>query len=78
VKKNRKETLTFNKAVDLLLHRSDTRMMIMHSADGDHFYIVPGGLVDPSTAQKILKQPDIIELDDGLFPGNPQSWRLQH
>jgi hypothetical protein len=69
--------LTLNKALDLLLHRKDARMMLMHSTDGDHFYIVPGGRVDRTAAQKILKRPDIMEFDDGLFPGNPQSWRLQ-
>lgn len=69
--------LTLKKALDLLLHRKDARMMIMHAADGDHFYIVPGGRVDPAAAQKILKRSDIMEFDDGLFPGNPQSWRLQ-
>jgi len=42
VKKDRKEVLTFTKAVELL-HRTGTRMMIMHASDGDHFYIVPGG-----------------------------------
>lgn len=74
MKRDRREALTFNKAVDLL-HRKDTRMMIMHTNDGDHFYIVPGGVVVRGTAQKILQRPDIIEFDDGLFPGNPQSWK---
>jgi hypothetical protein len=74
----RDKEMSMNRAVDLLLHRNDTRMMVMHSSDGDHFYIVPGGRVDRTAAQKILKRPDIIEFDDGLFPGNPQSWRLQH
>ncbi len=76
--KRDKECLSMNKALDLLLHRKDTRMMVMHSSDGDHFYIVPGGRVDRTAAQKILKRADIMEFDDGLFPGNPQSWRLQH
>lgn len=75
MKKDRKEALTFNKAVDLL-HRTGTRMMIMHGTDGDHYYVVPGGVVDRSAAQKILQRPDIIEFDDGLFPGNPQSWKM--
>lgn len=75
MKKDRNECLTFNKAVDLL-HRTGTRMMVMRANDGDHFYIVPGGRVDPRAAQKILLRPDIIEFDDGLFPGNPQSWKM--
>lgn len=75
MKRDRKEALTFNKAVELL-HRVGTRMMIMHANDGDHFYIIPGGVVDRGAAQKILQRPDIIEFDDGLFPGNPQSWKM--
>jgi hypothetical protein len=76
--KNDKQCLSLNKALDLLLHKNGTRMMVMRSTDGDHYYIVPGGRVDRTAAQKILKRPDIMEFDDGLFPGNPQSWRLQH
>lgn len=75
MKKERNECLRFTKAVDLL-HRTGTRMMIMHASDGDHFYIVPGGRVNRDDAQKILQRPDIQEFDDGLFPGNPQSWRI--
>lgn len=70
------DCLRFNAAVDLL-HRKDTRLMIMHCSDGDHFYVVPGGRVNRDDAQKILLRPDIIEFDDGLFPGNPQSWRME-
>lgn len=67
--------LRLNKAVDLL-HRTGARMMLMHASDGDHFYIIPGGRVDRADAQKILSRPDVIKFDDGLFPNNPQSWRL--
>lgn len=76
MKKDRNECLTLNRAVNLL-ERNGVRMMIMHASDGDHFYIVPGGRVDRGAAQKILQRPDIVEFDDGLFPGNPQSWRMQ-
>ena len=75
MKKNGNECLSLNKAIDLL-HRTGTRMMIMHASDGDHFYVVPGGRVDRTAAQKILQRPDIQEFDDGLFPGNPQSWKM--
>jgi len=69
------ECLRLTKAVEML-HRVGARMMIMHASDGDHFYVVPGGRVNRDDAQKILKRPDIIEFDDGLFPGNPQSWKI--
>jgi MOSC domain-containing protein YiiM len=75
MKTQRNECLRLNKAVDLL-HRPGTRMMIMHAGDGDHFYVVPGGRVNRDDAHEILKRPDIIEFDDGLFPGNPQSWKI--
>lgn len=73
--KTTNQCLRFSKALDLL-HRTDTRLMLMHTSDGDHFYIVPGGRVDRADAQKILTRADVIQFDDGLFPGNPQSWKL--
>lgn len=74
--KKSNDCLRFNAAVDLL-HRKDTRLIIMHCSDGDRFYVVPGGRVNRDDAQKILQRPDILEFDDGLFPGNPQSWKMQ-
>lgn len=70
------QCLRFNKAVDLLHHKG-TRLMLMHASDGDHFYIVPGGRVNRDDAAKILLRPDVQPFDDGLFPGNPQSWRIE-
>lgn len=75
MKKDRNECLRLTKAVEML-HRVGTRLMIMHANDGDHFYVVPGGRVNRDDAQKILQRDDIIEFDDGLFPGNPQSWKM--
>jgi hypothetical protein len=67
--------LRLKQAVDLL-HRADTRLMVMHGRDGDEFYIVPGGRLDARDALKILERPDIKSFDDGLFPGCPQQWRM--
>lgn len=67
--------LRLKAAVDML-RLPDRRMMLMHTNDGDHYYVVPGGRVDRNDAQKIIGRPDCHMLDDGLFPGNPQSWRL--
>jgi len=53
-----------------------SRLMVMHAPEGKHFYIVPGGRVEHDTAQKIIQREDVIEFDDGLFPGVPQSWRI--
>lgn len=68
--------LGLKKAVDLLMHRSGTRLMVMHSSDGNHFYVVPGGRVDRDAAMKIISRDDVVSFDDGLFPGNPQSWKM--
>jgi hypothetical protein len=73
--KARNQALRLRQAIELL-HRNGTRMMLMHSRDGDEFYIVPGGRVDARDAQKILESPDVHPFDDGLFPGHSQQWRI--
>ena len=73
--KAKNNALRLRQAVDLL-HRPDTRLMVMHTRDGDEFYIVPGGRVDARDALKILERPDVRSFDDGLFPGHSQQWRM--
>ena len=73
--KVRNQTLRFRQAVELL-HRTDTRLMLMHTNAGDEFYIGPGGRVDARDALKILERPDVRSFDDGLFPGHAQQWRI--
>ena len=73
--KARNQALRLRKALDLL-HRPGTRLMVMHGHDGDEFYVVPGGRLDARDALKILESPDIKSFDDGLFPGQPQQWRM--
>lgn len=72
--KARNQALRLRQAVDLL-HRPDTRLMLMHTRDGDEFCIVPGGRLDTRDALKILERPDVRSFDDGLFPGHSQQWR---
>ena len=73
--KAKNQALRLRQAVDLL-HRHDTRLMLMHTHDGNEFYVVPGGRVGARDAQKILERPDVQSFDDGLFPGHPQQWRI--
>jgi len=73
--KTKNHVLRLRQAVELL-HRADTRLMVMHSRDGDEFYVVPGGRVDARDALKILERPDIKSFDDGIFPGHPQQWHM--
>jgi len=68
-------TIRFKRAVDMM-RLPGRRLMLMHTQDGDHYYVVPGGRVERTDAQKILARKDCIPFDDGLFPGNPQSWRM--
>jgi len=73
--KAKNHALRYPQAIELL-HRTDTRLMQMHTRDGNEFYIVPGGRVDARDAQKILERPDVRSFDDRLFPGHSQQWRI--
>ena len=40
------------------------------------YFVVPnGGMVLEKDALAIIARPEIRAFEDGLFPGNPQSWR---
>jgi hypothetical protein len=52
-------------------------ILLMHTREGDEFYILPrGGRVARAAAAKILQRPDIKAFDDGLIPGHSQQWRI--
>ena len=72
------KTVSLRRAIDLL-RLPNTRMMEMHdntSPRGKSYFIVPHGRVDDEDAMKIKARKDSYVFDEGLFPGNPQSWRL--
>jgi len=75
MKAKKQAALRLRQAVDLL-HRADTRLMVMHGRDGDEFYVVPGGRLDARDALKILERDDIKAFNDGLFPGCSRQWRM--
>jgi ADP-ribose pyrophosphatase YjhB (NUDIX family) len=55
------------------------RLMLMHSnkaPNGMSYYLVPGGFVEDVDAQKIIRRDDVRPLDEGLFPGCTQSWKM--
>lgn len=73
---NPPKAIGLKKAMDLM-HRTGTRLVKMRSTgEGFSYYLVPGGYVEPSTAEKIKSHPYVQALDDGLFPGHDQTWRL--
>jgi hypothetical protein len=80
-KQTRNTKLDFKTAVERL-HHTGSRLMVMTGRTGDEFYIIPGsrtgygGEVERAAAEQILARDDIIKFDDGLFPGNPQSWKM--
>jgi hypothetical protein len=67
--------LGVRRALELLRH-SDRRIVLMHTPEGQAYYVVPGGRLDSRDAVKIISRPDVHAFDDGLFPNAPQSWKL--
>lgn len=62
-----------------LMRQPGTRLVRMYTdkaPDGFAHYLVPGGYVEPSTAEKIKDHPLVCASEDGLFPGHDQTWRL--
>jgi hypothetical protein len=74
-KPNRKY-LPLNQAIDLL-HQEDSWLAKMHTTSGAEWFILPrGGPVKSDDAAKILARPDICAMEDSLFPGLSQTWRM--
>ena len=70
-------SLSLKKALEALA-QPGARMMLMHDSygkDGTSYYVVPGGRVAPDDAEKIIARGDVIQMDDGLFPGHPQTYQ---
>ena len=58
-------------------------LMLMHcnkarsgDPEGWAYYVVPGGHVSATNAQKIIARDDVRPNEDGLFPGCTQTWRM--
>ena len=75
--KNR--ALSFKEALNRLLHTPDSSLKKMHVSGGrrEYFVVPNGGMVAEKDALAIIARPEIGVFEDGLFPGNPQSWRLR-
>jgi hypothetical protein len=73
--KNR--TLSFKKAINYLLHVPGSSLKKMFAPGGrrEYFLMRNGGMVAEKDALAIIARPEISVFEDGLFPGNPQSWR---
>ena len=73
--KNR--ALSSKEALNYLLHVPDSSLKKMYvSGDRREYFVMPnGGMVAEKDALAIIARPEIGVFEDGLFPGNPQSWR---
>ena len=68
---------SLKRALNILLHVPGSSLKKMYVSDGRReYFIVPnGGRVAEEDALAIIARPEIGVFEDGLFPGNPQSWR---
>ena len=75
IMKNR--ALSFKKALNYLLHVPGSSLKKMYISGGrrEYFAVPNGGMVAEKDALAIIARPEIGVFEDGLFPGNPQSWR---
>ena len=73
--KNR--ALSLKEALNHLLHVPGSSLKKMYVSGGHHeYFAVPnGGMVAEKDVLAIIARPEIDVFEDGLFPGNPQSWR---
>jgi hypothetical protein len=67
---------TISEAFALELMREGNLLMRMHTTNGLRWFVVPGGKVTNSVAERILARPDVQPHDGGLFSGCEQSFRL--
>ena len=75
--KNR--VLSLKEALNHLLHVPDSRLKKMCVSGGrrEYFAVPNGGMVAEKDALAIISRPEIGIFEDGLFPGNPQSWSVR-
>jgi hypothetical protein len=68
--------VSLKRAVNIILHSPDGRLVKTHRSDGVHeFHVTPnGGRVTKQDAATIIGRPDVVPLNDGLFAGFSQSW----
>ena len=71
----RPNTVPYDRVTEFL-RQPGYRLMKMHTRHGAKFFCVPVGPVSDADAKKNSQHPYLRVLDDGLFPGVPQSWTL--
>lgn len=72
------KTLDYARAIEAM-RRPETRLVRMNNGSaggGFAFYVIPGGRVEDSVADKIVAHPLVRSGHDGLFPGHDQTWKM--
>jgi hypothetical protein len=64
------------RALDLL-RRPGAHMIRTHGWRGGYFIVPGGGKVDNAIAQKVIDHEQVIGVEDGLWPGHDQTWRMR-
>jgi hypothetical protein len=69
--------MRLQRATDLM-HHADARLVKMRVAGGgmDWFILPHGGRVKEADAKTIIARPDICGMEDSLFPGLSQTYRM--
>jgi hypothetical protein len=67
---------TISEAFALELMREGKLLMRMHTTNGLRWFVVAGGKLTDSVAERILARPDVQPSDPGLFRGCEQTFRL--
>ena len=67
------QRLSYPNAINLM--EQGAPLTVTRTTDGDE-YSLAGRRVTKGTAKKILAHPNVVPFDEGLLPGNTQSWVL--
>lgn len=67
--------MNLRKAVDLM-HAGSLLMQMNKAGDARAWYLIPGGEVPDDVAQDLIRRSNVIAMNDGLFPGISQTWKM--
>jgi hypothetical protein len=69
--------MRLQRATDLM-HHAGARLVKMHTPGGGMDYFIPphGGRVKEADARTIIARPDIVGMEDSLFPGLSQTYKM--
>jgi hypothetical protein len=66
--------LGYDEAIEAM-RKPEARLVRMNSRPAGYF-VVPGGPVERTAADKVMNHPLVRAGHDGLFPGHDQTWRM--